>query len=74
MINLKFILKWFEKLSGPKINYGKCEMIVVRMEDRNVALLASAFGCKVGKVPSKYLGLPLCIELPKKCLWDTVVE
>ena len=24
VINLKFILKWFEKLSGLKINYGTC--------------------------------------------------
>ena len=74
VIIVKFILKWFEKLSGRQINYGKCEMIGVRMEDINVALLASAFGCKVGKLPSKYLGLPLCIGLPKKCLWDTFVE
>ena len=52
----------------------KCEMTRIRMEDRNVALLASAFGCKVGKLPSKYLALTLCIGLPKKSLWDTVVE
>ena len=27
-----------------------------------------------GKLPAKYLGLPLCLGLPKKHLWDSVVE
>eukprot|EP00268_Persea_americana_P066079 TRINITY_DN8921_c2_g1_i1.p1 TRINITY_DN8921_c2_g1~~TRINITY_DN8921_c2_g1_i1.p1 ORF type:complete len:104 (+),score=24.64 TRINITY_DN8921_c2_g1_i1:824-1135(+) len=39
--NLKVILKWFEFLSGLKMNYGKCEMIGVWMEDSNVTLLAN---------------------------------
>lgn len=32
------------------------------------------FGCKVGKLPTKYLGLPLCLGVQKKPLWDSVVE
>ena len=72
--NLKCILKWFELLSGLKINFDKCELIGVCMEASNVALLAQFFGCKVSSLPSKYLGHPLCLGLPKKHLWDSVVE
>ena len=44
------------------------------MEDHDVKDLADVFGCKVGQLPTKYLGLPLCLGLPKKSLWDPVVE
>eukprot|EP00268_Persea_americana_P028829 TRINITY_DN27957_c0_g1_i1.p1 TRINITY_DN27957_c0_g1~~TRINITY_DN27957_c0_g1_i1.p1 ORF type:complete len:198 (+),score=28.97 TRINITY_DN27957_c0_g1_i1:182-775(+) len=71
---LKFILRWFEMLSGLKINYGKCELIGIRLEDNHVNFLANTFGRKVGRFPSKHLGLPLCLGLPKKSLWVPVVE
>lgn len=32
--------------------------------------MAKAFGCKVGKFPTKYMGLPLCLDLLKKSLRD----
>eukprot|EP00268_Persea_americana_P028341 TRINITY_DN27528_c0_g1_i1.p1 TRINITY_DN27528_c0_g1~~TRINITY_DN27528_c0_g1_i1.p1 ORF type:complete len:151 (-),score=24.51 TRINITY_DN27528_c0_g1_i1:219-614(-) len=70
----KNILRWFQMLSGLKINYGKCELIGIRMEDTHVQLLATAFGCRVGWLPTKYLGLPLCLGTTKKHLWDPVVE
>ena len=71
---LKNILRWFEMLSGLKINFGKCELISICMEEYNVKNLANVFGCKVGRLPTQYLGLPWCLGLPKKSLWDPVVE
>ena len=71
--NLKLILKWFELLSGLKINYEKFELVGIHLEHLLVSL-AMKFGCKVGKLPTKYLGLPLCSGLPKKSLWDPVME
>ena len=64
----------FEVLLGLKINYGKCEFIGVWMEVNQVDFFANVFGCKARKLPSKYLGLPLCLGFPKKSLWDSVVE
>eukprot|EP00268_Persea_americana_P043743 TRINITY_DN4402_c0_g1_i1.p1 TRINITY_DN4402_c0_g1~~TRINITY_DN4402_c0_g1_i1.p1 ORF type:complete len:267 (+),score=37.38 TRINITY_DN4402_c0_g1_i1:1657-2457(+) len=72
--NLKIILKWFEVLSGLKINYEKCEFIGVQMDLSQVDYLANIFGCKDGKLPKKYLGLPLYLGIPKKSLWDSMVE
>eukprot|EP00268_Persea_americana_P041230 TRINITY_DN41041_c4_g1_i1.p1 TRINITY_DN41041_c4_g1~~TRINITY_DN41041_c4_g1_i1.p1 ORF type:complete len:107 (+),score=11.85 TRINITY_DN41041_c4_g1_i1:237-557(+) len=65
---------WFELLSGLKINYGKCELIDIHLTESHVASLATTFWLKAGKLPSKYLGLPLCLGLPKKILWEPVVE
>lgn len=49
---------WFEAISGLKINLEKSELILVGrvpiMEE-----LVDILGCKVGSLPSKYLGLPL---------------
>eukprot|EP00268_Persea_americana_P000319 TRINITY_DN10118_c1_g1_i6.p1 TRINITY_DN10118_c1_g1~~TRINITY_DN10118_c1_g1_i6.p1 ORF type:complete len:139 (-),score=26.71 TRINITY_DN10118_c1_g1_i6:302-718(-) len=72
--NLKSILKWFESLLGLKINYGKCELVGIRLEKSHLDSLAAAFGCNVGEFPVKYLGLLLCLIMPKKSLWDPVVE
>lgn len=72
--NLKYILRWFEMLSDLKINYGNCELFGIRMEGNYVKNLADAFGCRVGRLPTTYSGLPLCLGLPKKSLWDPVVE
>lgn len=36
--------------------------------------LAEIMGCKVGRLPSSYLGLPLCHGSVSKSLWDPVLE
>ena len=46
----------------------------VRVENSYVAFLADVFGCKIGVLPCKYLGLSLCLGVPKKHLWELVVE
>ena len=71
---LQLLLKWFEFLSGLKINFGKCELIGVRTSESEVISFARAFGCKVGKLPSKYIGMPLCVGLPWMYLYYSVVE
>lgn len=69
VLNFKAILRWFEFISGLKINYDRCELIGIRTDTTLTFASASAFGCKVGNLPPKYLR-----GLPKKKLWDTVVE
>lgn len=72
--NLKSILCWFELISGLKINFDKSEMIGIRVENNFLHLLANAIGCKIGHFPSKHLGLPLCMGIPKRNLWNPVIE
>ena len=58
LTHLSWILLWFEAASGLRINLAKSEIIpvgeVVEMEELTVEL-----GCRVGSLPSQYLGLPL---------------
>ena len=49
---------WFEAICGLKVNLDKSELIPLgRVE--NVDDLAGELGCKVGSLPSTYLGMPL---------------
>ncbi|KAL6324589.1 hypothetical protein AAG906_013401 [Vitis piasezkii] len=68
-INWKFLLKRL----GLKINLAKSEIIpvgeVVGMEE-----LAVELGCKVGSLPSQYLGLPLGVLNRAPYMWDGVEE
>ena len=58
MTYLSWPLMWFEVCSGLKINLEKSELIPVdRVHD--IEVLALELGCKVGGLPSCYLGLPL---------------
>ncbi|RVW46135.1 Transposon TX1 uncharacterized 149 kDa protein [Vitis vinifera] len=67
LTHLSWILFWFEAASGLKINLAKSEIIpvgeVVGMEE-----LAVELGCKVGSLPSQYLGCPRWwLEDLRKC-------
>ena len=55
---LSWILVWFEVASGLGINLAKSEVIPVG-EVEDIEVLAMELGCKVGALPSVYLGLPL---------------
>ena len=49
---------WFEVISGLKINLTKSELISVGKAEK-LDELALVLGCKVGVLPTTYLGLPL---------------
>ncbi|RVW99832.1 putative ribonuclease H protein [Vitis vinifera] len=58
MTYLSWLLMWFEACSGLRINLEKSEMIPVGRV-LNIEGLALELGCKVGGIPSSYLGMPL---------------
>ena len=70
---LSWLLMWFEAVSGLRINLEKSELIPVgRVE--NIDDLAIDFGCRVGSLPSTYLGLPLGAPFKSVIVWDGVEE
>ena len=70
---LSWLFMWFEAMSGLKVNLDKSEIIAVgRVE--NVEEVALEFGCKVSKLPSTYLGLPLGARFKEVATWDGVEE
>ncbi|RVW45833.1 hypothetical protein CK203_086256 [Vitis vinifera] len=70
---LSWLLLWFETTSGLRINLNKSEILPVgRVE--NAELLAAELGCKVGSLPSTYLGLPLGASHKSVMVWDGMEE
>ena len=73
MTYLSWLLMWFEACSGLKINLKKNELIPMgRVHD--IEDLALKLGCKVGGLPSCYLGLPLGVPFKSMVVWDGVEE
>ena len=73
MTYLSWLLMWFEACSGLKINLEKSELILVgRVHDMEGLVLE--LGCKVGGLPSCYLGLPLGAPFNSLAVWDGVEE
>ncbi|KAL6349008.1 hypothetical protein AAG906_033664 [Vitis piasezkii] len=60
-------------ISGLRINLDKSEILLVgRVE--NLEALALEVGCKVGRLPSSYLGIPLGANHKSVAVWDGVEE
>lgn len=47
--NLKSILKIVEVISGLKVNWGKCGIVSIHVEESFLSSLADSLGCKVEK-------------------------
>ena len=62
---------WFEACSGLRVNLEKSELIPVGRE-HDIEDLALELGCKVGGLPSCYLGLPLGAPFKSEVVWDGV--
>ena len=73
LMHLSWILFWFEAASGLRINLAKSEIILVG-EVEEVDEMAVELGCKVGLLPSVYLGLPLGAPNKAASVWDGVEE
>jgi hypothetical protein len=56
---MKLILTTFEQLSGLKINFHKNEIFCFGKAKEHEEYYSQLFGCKVGKYPFRYLGLPM---------------
>ncbi|KAJ9678923.1 hypothetical protein PVL29_020968 [Vitis rotundifolia] len=73
MAHLSWLLMWFEAISGLRINLDKSEILPVgRVE--NLEVLALEVGCKVGRLPNSYLGIPLGANHKSVAVWDGVEE
>ena len=73
LANLSWLLMWFEIISGLRINLNKSEIISVGCS-AEVDSLALELGCKVGALPSSYLGLPLGAPHNSVAVWDGIEE
>lgn len=63
-INLKLL---FELMSGLKVNYSKSEIFSVGSDNSIVEFYSDLFGCPVGNLPMKCLGVPVSFSCLKAC-------
>ena len=73
MLYLSWILLYFEALSGLRIYLDKSAILLVGKVE-NLNQLASELGCRVGSLPSSYLGLPLGSKLNLSRVWEGIEE
>ncbi|RVW76914.1 hypothetical protein CK203_051556 [Vitis vinifera] len=73
LTSLSWILAWFEAASGLKIHLAKSEVIPVG-EVEDIDELAVELGCRMGSLPTVYLGLPLGANHKASSMWDGVEE
>ncbi|RVW98823.1 LINE-1 reverse transcriptase-like [Vitis vinifera] len=73
LTHLSWILLWFEAASGLRINLDKSEIIPVGVVEE-IEEMAVELGCRVGSLPSQYLGLPLGAPNKAPSVWDGVEE
>jgi hypothetical protein len=60
--HLKWLLVYFEKIFGVKINYHKSDLTPINLEEDESHFYAQIFCCKIGQFPFTYLGVPLHYE------------
>ncbi|PNX93719.1 ribonuclease H [Trifolium pratense] len=54
---MKAILRWFELISGLKVNFHKSKLFGINLEDGFLDLAASFLKCRIGNFPFIYLDL-----------------
>jgi hypothetical protein len=72
--SMKAILRWFELISGLKVNFHKSNIFGVNVHNSFLEGAASFLHCKVRSLPFTYLGLPVGANPRRACTWKPVVE
>jgi hypothetical protein len=72
--SMKAILKWFELISGLKVNFFKSKLIGINVEACFLESAALFLKCVVGQLPFIYLGLPVGANPRRLSTWNPVVD
>ena len=70
---ISLILILFESASGLRVNWGKSSLFQV-LEVPQVQSLANILGCRIEKLPTTYLGMPLGYKHKALEIWDGILE
>jgi hypothetical protein len=69
---VKLLLDVFEQLSGLKINYHKSDIFCFGQARECEEQYLQLFGCKLGQLPFKYLGIPMHVRRLLNKDWKVV--
>ncbi|GKV46774.1 hypothetical protein SLEP1_g53743 [Rubroshorea leprosula] len=71
---IKCIMRTFKLASGLKINFRKSQLIGVGVDQNWCAKMAYQLCCKEGKLPFRYLGIPIGGNHRRRAMWQPMVE
>ncbi|PNX97042.1 cytochrome p450 [Trifolium pratense] len=71
---IKAILRWFELISGLKVNFFKSKLFGINVEDDFLSSATSFLKCNIGRLPFIYLGLPVGANPRRLSTWNPVLE
>ncbi|GKU90755.1 hypothetical protein SLEP1_g4707 [Rubroshorea leprosula] len=71
---VKDILKWFELMSGLRINFSKSSIFCYNVSEKWLKGSAGMIHCRVGRAPFLYLGMPVDGKSGNKKYWELVVN
>jgi hypothetical protein len=73
-LNMKLVLCLFEQLSGLKINFHKSELFCFGKAKEAENDYRNLFGCEIGFLPFRYLGIPIHFRRLKNGEWKPVED
>ena len=73
LCHIRIILVIFEACSGLKVNWRKSSIFHIK-EVQQIQALANILKCKIERLPTVYLGLPLGAKHKAVSIWDDVLE
>jgi hypothetical protein len=71
---MKAILKWFELISGHKVNFFKSKLFGINVEEGFLASATSFLKWIVGRLPFISLGLPVGANPRRLSTWNLVLD
>ena len=73
ILHIRLLLLSFQAVTCLKVNVHKSEMVPIGEVD-DVHALADILGCKVGKLPMFYLGMPSGASHNSPSIWNPILE
>ncbi|XP_057811305.1 uncharacterized protein LOC131025528 [Salvia miltiorrhiza] len=73
-VAVKMILRVFQLLSGLAVNFKKCCLFGVGVEEDTIERMEAVLGCDVGSLPFNYLGIKVGSKGKKVADWKYLVE
>lgn len=70
---IRVMLVVFEAVSGLKVNWRKSNISPIK-EVSSIQTLAGMLGCRVDKLPTVYLGMPLGNRHKDVEIWNSIIE
>ncbi|MCI23932.1 RNA-directed DNA polymerase (Reverse transcriptase), partial [Trifolium medium] len=71
---IKAILRAFELASGLRVNFWKSSLMGINVNGDFMDMAYTFLNCREGRVPFKYLGLPVGANPRKLSTWDPLLE